>query len=514
MLLTDKSVELVSSNPSVLSVIISAFIKLIYPAKYGNLIIPVLPINQLNNKRPKHFYGLININDNYFNNLPNQGCVVIDCDANEMYRYKKYVPFCPLPSSELSKSKNLILRYYKNKLMKYIDDKKLKEEEKYQATKFLDSGKVIIDCDDNNNLVLEHNDNYLSENEYKEIRKGISLIKNKDLNIGGIVNENNENNLLNNEDIRNVDYKLSKLFSELINKKMMDEKDPLAIDIRIQKNFQIFKKVYEFDNQGPQINMKKIKIYGGENSFYNSFIIQFSILDFPFEKSKDYLNLFDDNIINTYMSIKNKLLNLENESLKEDDDDEELTNKIQLNFYGDDGVISLLNQMKESIGEKEKEFFSKCYKESLYNRIRDILNQSSIKNIIFDNEQLNDNEEKKEFIIDFIQNDSNNIDYNKSYIFYLYIALIFQNMKESKIYSDIDDEKFNSQIIQFYNTSYKLNKNYFPYFDFYKFLCSLSLKEMNNLNNLETIETNLKRIFEKVKDDSMEKKSKEIFNKK
>ena len=86
-------------------------------------------------------------------------------------------------------------------------------------------------------------------------------------------------------------------------------------------------------------------------------------------------------------------------------------------------------------------------------------------------------------------------------------------MKESKIYSDIDDEKFNSQIIQFYNTSYKLNKNYFSYFDFYKFLCSLSLKEMNNLNNLETIETNLKRIFEKVKDDSMEKKSKEIFNK-
>ena len=295
---------------------------------------------------------------------------------------------------------------------------------------------------------------------------------------------------------------------------MTDEKDPLAIDIRIQKNFQIFKKVYEFDNQGPQSNMRNTKIYGGENSFYNSFIIQFSILDFPFEKSKDYLNLFDDNIINTYMSIKNKLLNLENESLKEDDDDEELTNKIQLNFYGDDGVISLLNQMKESIGEKEKEFFSKCYKESLYNRIRDILNQSSIKNIIFDNEQLSDNEEKKEFIIDFIQNDSNNIDYNKSYIFYLYIALIFQNMKESKIYSDIDDEKFNSQIIQFYNTSYKLNKNYFSYFDFYKFLCSLSLKEMNNLNNLETIETNLKRIFEKVKDDSMEKKSKEIFNKK
>ena len=514
MLLTDKSVELVSSNPSVLSVIIPAFIKLIYPAKYGNLIIPVLPINQLNNKHPKHFYGLININDNYFNNLPNQGCVVIDCDANEMYRYKKYVPFCPLPSSELSKSKNLILRYYKNKIMKYIDDKKLNESEKYQMIKFLDSGKVIIDCDDKNSLVLEHNDNYLSENEYKEIRKEISLIKNKDLNFGGIVIENNENNLINNEDIRNVDYKLSKLFSELIYRKMMDEKDPLAIDIRIQKNFQNFKKEYEFDTQGPQSIMRNTKIFGGEHSFYNSFIIQFLILDFPFEKSKEFLNFIDDDIINTYMSIKNEILKLESDSLKEDDDDDELINKFQLNFYGVDGVISLLNQMKKSIGEKENEFFSKCYNESLYKRIRDILNNSSIKNIFFNNEELNNSEEKKEFIIDFIQNDSNNIDFNKSYTFYLYIALIFQTMKESKLYSDIDAVKFNNQIIQFYNSSYKLKQNNFPYFDFYKFLCSLSLNEMNNLNNnLDTIEPNLQKIFEKVKDDKMEKISKDVFNK-
>ena len=87
-------------------------------------------------------------------------------------------------------------------------------------------------------------------------------------------------------------------------------------------------------------------------------------------------------------------------------------------------------------------------------------------------------------------------------------------MKESKLYSDIDDVKFNNQIIQFYNSSYKLKQNNFPYFDFYKFLCSLSLNEMNNLNNnLDTIEPNLQKIFEKVKDDKMEKISKDVFNK-
>ena len=51
MLLTNKSIELVSCNPSVLSVIIPAFIKLIYPAKYENLIIPVLPIGEPYNKK-------------------------------------------------------------------------------------------------------------------------------------------------------------------------------------------------------------------------------------------------------------------------------------------------------------------------------------------------------------------------------------------------------------------------------------------------------------------------------
>ena len=37
---------------------------------------------------------------------------------------------------------------------------------------------------------------------------------------------------------------------------------------------------------------------------------------------------------------------------------------------------------------------------------------------------------------------------------------------------------------------------------------------MNNLNNnLDTIEPNLQKIFEKVKDDKMEKISKDVFNK-
>ena len=248
MLLTNKSIELVSCNPSVLSVIIPAFIKLIYPAKYENLIIPVLPIVEPYNKKyPKHFFDLINNNnENFFNNLTNKNCVVIDCDVNQMYNYKKYNNFCPLPSSELSKNKNLILRYYKNKLMKYNFDKNLNENEKYETIKFLDTGKVIIDCDKNNTLVIENSDIYLSDNEYKEIRKKISKIKNKDLNIGGIIENNNNDYFIfqqnNNEDLRSIDYKLSKLFSETIYQKMMNEKDSLTIDIRIEKYFMNFKK--------------------------------------------------------------------------------------------------------------------------------------------------------------------------------------------------------------------------------------------------------------------------------
>ena len=528
MLLTNKSIELVSCNPSVLSVIIPAFIKLIYPAKYENSIIPVLPIGESYNKKyGKHFFGLINNNENFFNNLTNKNCVVIDCDVNQMYNYKKYNNFCPLPSSELSKNKNLILRYYKNKLMKYNFDKNLNENEKYETIKFLDTGKVIIDCDKNNTLVIENSDIYLSDNEYKEIRKKISKIKNKDLNIGGII-ENNNNDYFNfqqnnNEDLRSIDYKLSKLFSETIYQKMMNEKDSLTIDIRIEKYFMNFKKEYLLDNQSPQSIMKNEFMYRDEQSFYNSLIITFYIFNFPFEKAKEFLNGIDsfDNMIEDYNYMKNIIC--ENNDLKEDEDNEDLINNVQMNFYGENGVLHFYNIIQEKIGDKENDFYNKCYIEYIFEYIKKYFNHSdqeedNLEQIEENNSKQiedfknnnNNNNNNNNLIIEFSMNEPNEPDCHKSPNFYLYIAYIFQKMKESNIYSEIiKNSEFNHKIINCYNISYNKNKYNFPFFDFYSFLISLNLSEINQINYSETKESNsdLEKIFEKSKDYLKDKSS-------
>ena len=78
-----------------------------------------------------------------------------------MYKYSNFVPYCPIPKSELSKPNNLNLIIHNNKLMKLNN-----ERSTYENIKFLDSGKNFIDTDKENILANEYNDRYLSKEEF------------------------------------------------------------------------------------------------------------------------------------------------------------------------------------------------------------------------------------------------------------------------------------------------------------------------------------------------------------
>ncbi len=381
--------------------------------------------------------------------------------------------------------------------MKYNNDKNLNENERYQTFKFLDTGKVIIDCDKNNTLLIENTNNYLSDSEYKEIRKKINIIKHQDLNLGGII-ENNDNIFQSNinKNSRSVDYKLNKLFAEIIYQKIMNEKDSLVNEIKKENYYMNFKKEYLFDNQSPQSIMRNLQNYGDENSFYNSFIIKFNILNFPFEKAKQFLNGMNNfnYMIEDYNYIKNIELN-ENDNLIENKDNEDLIDSVQMNFYGENGVIHFFNRLKKNIGDKENEFYNKCYNENIFEEINNLLNSNEQK----ENKQNKENNNNS--IIEFSINNTN--DYYESPNFYLYIAFILQKMKESNVYSDsLKNDYFNKKIINFYNIAYKKNNYNFPFFDFYSFLISLNSSEMNEIKYSETEESNsdLEKLFEKAKE--------------
>ncbi len=501
MLLTNKKVEFVSSSISILSNLIPAFLKLIYPIKFDNLSIPVVPIKfteSLSNLKETHFFGLLNKDDNLNKKFYQDGCVIVDCDTNQMYRYQKYVNFCPLPSSELSKNKNLNLKYIDNKIKKY---EKIKGKDNYKDVKFLENGKIIIDCDSENSLVLEHNDSYLTEKEFIKLRKQINYIKNLDLNFSSIDKKKINKRVFNPErEKRNFDYKINKLFTEMIYNKLINQQEPLAIDMRVIKNYVKFKKEFEFDNNSPKNIMKNIKIFDEEFSFFNSFVIKQQIFDFPFNEAKNFFDFEKFNeLYSSYQLIKENFLkgNIKNE--KNGEKDYDFSHNVHLNFYGENGVFNLFNLIQEKIKDKEKDFFQNCYNEKIFKEIKEFLNDNFTKDFNLKNGEI----KKKNYFIEFLKNDNSEINYLKNSNFYLYLAFIFEKMRETNLSNqDFDINLINKQIINYYILGYKYSPHNFSFFNFYKFLDKLSLRELNETYyfNNKTINKCLVKIIESIRD--------------
>ncbi len=357
LLLTNKSVELVSSNPLNLLYLIPAFLKLIYPIKLDHLIIPIVPINneKYNKYKQKHFFGLLNINNSINQLISEKTCIIIDCDYNIMYKYSNFVPYCPIPTSELSKPKNLNLTIYKNKLMKYNIEKGT-----YENIKFLDSGKIFIDTDNENNLVNEHYDSYLSKEEYYFLRKEVNKIKYKFLN--------KDNNKFDIQE-RKFDYEINCLFCKKIYSKLMNDMDSLSMDMRIQNNFNKIKQDFKFDNNSPKNIMNNLDLFNIDLDYSNSYFIEYKITEFPFQESNEYLNKIENlnSFCNIYKIFQDYLKNgnLEIKTSKNDN--------YQSNFYGNNGFIYFFNQIKESVKEKENEFYINCYNKRIYDEIIDIM---------------------------------------------------------------------------------------------------------------------------------------------
>ena len=514
MLLTNKSVEFISSSISVLSNLIPAFLKLIYPIKFDHSSIPVVPIknteNLCNNKRQTHLFGLYNKNDNLNKKFSQDGCVIVDCDTNQMYRYQKYVNFCPLPSSELSKNKKLNLKYYENKIQKY---EKVKGKDQFKDIKFLENGKIIIDCDLENSLVLEHNDSYLTEKEFINLRKQINYIKNLDLNFSSIDKKKTNKRVFNPErEKRNFDYKINKLFTEMIYNKLINQQEPLSIDMRILSSFVKFKQEFQFDNNSPNSIMKNIKIFDEEFSFFNSFVIKQLIFDFPFNEAKNFFD-FDkfNEIYSSYNLIKENFKNGNIKSEKNIEKEYNFLSNVQLNFYGENGIFNLFKLIKEKINDKEKDFFIKCYNEKILKEIKEFLNDNFTEDFNLKNDKIIN----KSHLIEFFKNDNSEINYLKNSNFYLYLAFIFEKMEKTNLSNqDVDINLINKQIINYYALGYKYSPHNFSFLDFYKFLDKLSIKELNETYyyNNKTINKCFVKIIENIRDKKVTNEIKSLEN--
>ena len=459
LLLTNKSLELISSNAINLSIIIPALLKLIYPIKLDYLIIPVIPLNNIEdyiNYKQKHLFGLLNINNSLNKIISNEkGCTIIDIDYNIIYRYKHFVPYCPIPTSDLFKADKLNLTINEGKLMKFNIDKK-----HFENIKILDKGKIFIDNEKDSLLVLEHNDGYLNEKEYnflkREVNKKLFNFFFQDFQI-------------------NFDYEINLLFTKTIFSKLMNNKDSLSMDMRIQNNYIRIKKEFQFDNDSPNNIMKNLDLYNIELNYQNSYFIKQEIFDFPFEESKDFLSKIE-NLEETkkiYKKIKESLNYgiIKMKYIKKQ-------NNQNLKFYGENGFINFFKKIKEIIKDKEEDFYIKCYNKKIYDEIDDFIQNYLTKDLKIDYSKLKLKSNK--YSIEISNMDNEELNYPN---LYLYLSNILENMKESNLFSNkYDLDSFNKKIINFYNSAYNINFPNFPFFIFYKYLEKLTDQEKKNIN--------------------------------
>ena len=459
LLLTNKSLELISSNAINLSIIIPALLKLIYPIKLDYLIIPVIPLNNIEdyiNYKQKHLFGLLNINNSLNKIISNEkGCTIIDIDYNIIYRYKHFVPYCPIPTSDLFKADKLNLNINEGKLMKFNIDKK-----HFENIKILDKGKIFIDNEKDSLLVLEHNDGYLNEKEYnflkREVNKKLFNFFFQDFQI-------------------NFDYEINLLFTKTIFSKLMNNKDSLSMDMRIQNNYIRIKKEFQFDNDSPNNIMKNLDLYNIELNYQNSYFIKQEIFDFPFEESKDFLSKIEN--LEETKKIYKKIKECLNDGIIKMKYIKKQNNQ-NLKFYGENGFINFFKKIKEIIKDKEEDFYIKCYNKKIYDEIDDFIQNYLTKDLKIDYSKLKLKSNK--YSIEISNMDNEELNYPN---LYLYLSNILENMKESNLFSNkYDLDSFNKKIINFYNSAYNINFPNFPFFIFYKYLEKLTDQEKKNIN--------------------------------
>ena len=459
LLLTNKSLELISSNAINLSIIIPALLKLIYPIKLDYLIIPVIPLNNIEdyiNYKQKHLFGLLNINNSLNKIITNEkGCTIIDIDYNIIYRYKHFVPYCPIPTSDLFKADKLNLTINEGKLMKFNIDKK-----HFENIKILDKGKIFIDNEKDSLLVLEHNDGYLNEKEYnflkREVNKKLFNFFFQDFQI-------------------NFDYEINLLFTKTIFSKLMNNKDSLSMDMRIQNNYIRIKKEFQFDNDSPNNIMKNLDLYNIELNYQNSYFIKQEIFDFPFEESKDFLSKIEN--LEETKKIYKKIKECLNDGIIKMKYIKKQNNQ-NLKFYGENGFINFFKKIKEIIKDKEEDFYIKCYNKKIYDEIDDFIQNYLTKDLKIDYSKLKLKSNK--YSIEISNMDNEELNYPN---LYLYLSNILENMKESNLFSNkYDLDSFNKKIINFYNSAYNINFPNFPFFIFYKYLEKLTDQEKKNIN--------------------------------
>ena len=535
-LLAEKSVVLIGSEPTVLNSIISALKSIIFPIKWLYNCYSVLPkkkLKKLSNINTKELIlaGVMS-RDKQEEDLKQfaKKQFAVDCDINEIFSDKNYVNFCFLPSSDFVTEPHVYLELFNKKLLRSFP---FEARTRRQKILFLQKGKVVIDCEDNNKLLTEHNDFYLSHTESVEFRRKIQKLKQHNFfqsnyEIGSELITDSGNNYETNHIERSFEYQLKKLFMELIISKIKSG-DPLFEDMKRYKIYFNYIETGLFDNYAPYNIAKRVNSSSNNNlekCFDNAFKIIFNIK--PLENTNLNKNIFRydkqtifDDYIKTVNEIKEKKIDYEWNYV---DIENIKANQNLINFYGENGLISILNdtisQIKENQFTELSEFLVKHYSSQVFQYIFKDLEEENLFEMDSDNEESkkeskNKRTTKENYVLSF---NTSNLEKIPQYLIYMAILFDefrispFENEIVSKEHQEKNEMKVNQEnkgrycvqsILKYYGEAVIQDKDKvdFPYWKVSQVLDSFSEKEFEEAGKMvHDLHSDIIKIYEDVKE--------------
>ena len=302
-ILIEKQIVFRASEAYLLHIIIPSFLKLIFPFKWTQSCIIVLPKEKL------HFleaigpfiFGVlsdtISLND-LMREYPN--IIIIDIDTNEIFGDSYYEPYLPPNMNNINKSGiiqgNNLVTVNGSYLYKYQ-----KGENKKTKLNFEEKNNIIIDSQ-KCQMLVDRTNIFVNNNERKWLRKNIQLIRNPEIfdleNMNSNQNKSNKIYLNDKDEVvilpnRPFSYNIQNIFMIYILNKL-SEKNSEFMSIFKNKNLYLGyndQKKYQ-NNSGMKIseNITELKKKNKQRNIENCFTVEYHLQNFKTQRILKIIN--------------------------------------------------------------------------------------------------------------------------------------------------------------------------------------------------------------------------------
>ena len=347
-ILTEKQIIFTATQAYLLHLIISTFLKLIFPFKWHHSCITVVPKENLDVLEipSSYIFGVLSstlstkdLADEY------PGKIIVDCDTNEIFGYSNLEPYEPpeininndkktdgdkkkkekdkkkdlvfsnLDTDNFAQGKNLII-INKNLILKYEHE----IHGKKQKLNFDSDNNIIIDSQQSK-LFIDKNDIFIDSSDWKWLRRNIQLVRNPEIfnldNIDISYKKNRNKYLYNEEDNpilpnRSFSYNIQNIILTFILKKLtFSESDFFTVfkKTNLYLEYQDTSKIFE-NTKGRKIVQNIEETKNEPRSIENCFNIEYILNTFNAQiiidkiDAKINANEKDDILVNILKDLK------------------------------------------------------------------------------------------------------------------------------------------------------------------------------------------------------------------